>query len=336
MTTAFAIGWLLTGVGTAAADPVIDSGKLFAFATSADGSYVEDVKVEDDRNLTIDVHSTAMNVTVPVMVYRPKDTSAPRPTLYLLNGAGGGVDAATWKKQTNIYDFLADKNANVVTPVGGAWSYYTDWKQADPKLGLNKWKTFLTEELPPIVDAGLGTNRTSGIAGISSSGTSVFNLAESKPGFYKAVASYSGCAQTADPVGQEFVRLTVETGGGGNTLNMYGPPNDPMWAANDPVIHADKLRNTALYISTGNGLPGVHEQFGAPHALPGALVAYQMAVGGTIEAAVNYCTNNMANRLNQLGIPATYNFRNTGTHSWGYWEDDFKNSWPVIARGLGI
>ncbi|MCX0269630.1 esterase family protein, partial [Nocardia zapadnayensis] len=41
-------------------------------------------------------------------------------------------------------------------------------------------------------------------------------------------------------------------------------------------------------------------------------------------------------RLDSLGIPATFNFRDSGTHSWGYWEDEFKVSWPVLARGLGI
>jgi diacylglycerol O-acyltransferase/trehalose O-mycolyltransferase len=26
----------------------------------------------------------------------------------------------------------------------------------------------------------------------------------------------------------------------------------------------------------------------------------------------------------------------TGTHSWGYWEDDLHNSWPMLARSMGI
>ena len=54
-------------------------------------------------------------------------------------------------------EFLADKNVNVVTPLEGKWSYYTDWVNPDPVLGNNKWRTFLTEELPPMIDAGLGT-----------------------------------------------------------------------------------------------------------------------------------------------------------------------------------
>ena len=327
----------LVGSGPAAADPVIDSGHLLSTVKSPNGSYVEKVEYQDKQNLTIYIHSAAMDQTYPVLVQRPADTSVPRPTLYLLNGAGGGVDLATWKGKTDVYQFLADKNVNVVSPVGGKWSYYTDWKQADPVLGLNKWKTFLTEEVPPIVNAGLGTNGLNSIAGLSSSGTSVLQLAEARPGFYKSVGAYSGCAQISDPVGYQFVKLVVETYGGGSVDNMYGPPEDPMWVANDPYVNAAKLRGTALYISDGNGLPGMWDTLDGPRALPGpdGLID-QVVLGGVIEAAANYCTHNLQNKLNELNIPATYDFRNTGTHSWGYWQEDFKSSWPTLAGPLGI
>ncbi|MFC7449939.1 alpha/beta hydrolase [Rhodococcus daqingensis] len=324
------------GGGTAAADPIIDTGALLAAAQAPNGSYVDTVELTDDRHLTIHVYSTSMMQTFPVQVQRPADTNQKRPVLYLLNGAGGGVDDAQWGLTTDVLEFLAPENINVVTPIGGAFSYYTDWKQADPVLGLNKWKTFLTEELPPIIDAGLGTNGDNAIAGLSSSATSVLALAESTPGLYKGVASYSGCAQTSDPLGRSFVEVTVETWGGGDVLNMYGPPDDPMWVANDPYVNAEKLRGLSLYISTGNGLPGQYETLNNPHALPGPYgLANQIVVGGVIEAAINYCTHNLQNRLNELGIPATFHLRNSGTHSWGYWQDDFKHSWPVIARPLG-
>ncbi|WP_374101145.1 alpha/beta hydrolase [Antrihabitans sp. YC2-6] len=327
----------VAGSGTAAADPIISSGALLQNATSPNGSYVDSVEIVNDRTLVIYVYSASMMRPIPVQVQRPANTSVPQPTLYLLNGAGGGVDNAQWRLKTDALQFLSDKPVNVVSPVGGPWSYYTDWKRADPVLGLNKWKTFLTQELPPIIDAGLGTNGVNAIAGLSSSGTSVLQLAESAQGLYKAVASYSGCAQTSDPIGQQFITLTVETWGGGDVENMYGAPNDPAWVENDPYVHADKLRGLALYISTGNGLPGQYDVLDNPYALPGPTgLANQIVIGGVIEAGTNFCTRNLQNRLNQLGIPATYNFRPAGTHSWGYWQDDFKASWPVLAGGLGI
>jgi diacylglycerol O-acyltransferase/trehalose O-mycolyltransferase len=327
-----------TGVSvTASADPVIDNAAPLVDVTSPNGSTITKIEVKNDRELTIYVHSASMDKDIPLDVLRPEDTSAPRSTLYMLNGAGGGEDSATWRARTDAYDFFRDKNINVVSPIGGKWSYYTDWKQADPVLGLNKWKTFLTEEIPPLVDAALGTNGVNALAGLSSSGTSVLQLAIAKPELYRGVAAYSGCAQTSDPIGQTFVKQVVELYGGGSTLNLYGPDNDPAWVENDPYVNAEGLRGLDLYISNGTGIPGMYDNLDGPD-IRGRVptLANQIIIGGVIEAATNYCSHNLQTKLNQLGIPATYNFRDTGTHSWGYWQDDLKNSWPVLARSLGV
>lgn len=303
---------------------------------SADGSALDHIEQVDDRQVNMYVYSAAMEKVILLEVIRPADTSAPRPTLYLLNGAGGGQDSATWKAKTDVVGFFADKNVNVITPVGGAFSYYTDWQRPDPALGLNKWTTFLTEELPPIVDATFGTTGENAIAGLSMSGTSVLSLAESAPSLYRAVGAFSGCAETSTQPGRDYVNFVVSARGG-DVVNMWGPPNDPDWVANDPVVNAEKLRGIALYISNGTGLPGPHENLGAPdvNGDPAAL-ANQVIVGGIIEAGTNQCTYRLADRLNSLGIPATYDFRPTGTHSWGYWQDDLHNSWPMFAGALGV
>ena len=44
----------------------------------------------------------------------------------------------------------------------------------------------------------------------------------------------------------------------------------------------------------------------------------------------------IARRYNELGIPATFNFKPNGTHSWGYWQDDLHDSWPRMAHALGV
>ncbi len=51
----------------------------------------------DARVRTAHVYSESMDRVVPVRVLLPADTSRPRPTLYLLNGAGGGETGATWQ-----------------------------------------------------------------------------------------------------------------------------------------------------------------------------------------------------------------------------------------------
>ncbi|MEV6427954.1 alpha/beta hydrolase family protein [Nocardia sp. NPDC051463] len=325
------------GTSTATADPIIDQKALLANPTAPDGSKIAKAEYKDTRSIRLTVFSAAMDKNITIDVQRPADASVPRPTLYLLNGAGGGEDDASWVAKTDALQFLADKNVNVVQPIGGKWSYYTDWIKDDPTLGRNKWKTFFTEELPPLIDGALGTNGVNAIAGLSTSGTTVLALPIAKPGLYKAVAAYSGCAQTSDPVGSEFVKLTVETWGGGNTDNMWGPQGSPDWKANDPYLNAEGLRGLDLYISSGNGLPGQYDQLNNPYALPGSFgLANQILIGGVIEAGTNFCTHNLQDKLNQLGIPATFNFRPGGTHSWGYWNDELHASWPLLAKGLGI
>ncbi|SDD58063.1 alpha/beta hydrolase [Rhodococcus tukisamuensis] len=323
----------LVGGGLAQAAPTSATSPETAAAKSGNGSYL--VRIEGSgRQQTAYVYSKSMDKTIPLKLQRPVDTSKPAPTLYLLNGAGGGEDSATWQKRTDIADFFKDKEVNVVTPVGGAFSYYTDWVKTDPKLGNNKWTTFLTQELPPIIDAGLKTNGVNSLAGISMAGTSVLNLAIAAPKLYKSVGAYSGCAETSTPAGQAYIDMVVDSRGGGNLDNMWGPKDGPLWVENDPVVNAEKLRGIEMYISTGNGLPGPHDTIEKTGGMSG--LANQVVVGGIIEGATLLCTNNLSKRLGQLGIPAVVDFRPNGTHSWGYWQDDLHKSWPMLARTIGL
>lgn len=329
----FAVLLMVSGVGTAAvatADPAPVDGE-------AAGSHLVRTERIDDRQLTLQVYSASMDKNIPLRVITPADDSAPRPTLYLLNGAGGGEDSATWQRKTDIVDFFADKNVNVVTPMQGAFSYYTDWLQDDPELGRNKWTTFLTKEVPSIVDQALGTNGVNSIAGISMAGGSVLSLAESAPDLYKGVAAYSGCAQTSTDPGRAYVKMVVESRGGADVTNMWGEDDNPAWIENDPTVNAEKLRGKQIYVSSGSGLPGPHDRLDGP-GVDGNLEIYanQMILGTVIEAATNQCTHALAGKLSELGIPATFDFRPQGTHAWPYWEDDLHKSWPMLAGTLGI
>ncbi|MFI5780616.1 alpha/beta hydrolase [Nocardia sp. NPDC051570] len=316
----------LLGVGmvgeTASADPVKPSA-----VTSV---------TKQGRTWHLKVYSAAMNTDIAVDVQRPVDESAPAPNLWMLNGLDGGEGTASWKAQTKALDWLADKQVNVIQPIGGLGSYYTDWQKPDPVLGVNKWKTFFTEELPPLLDETLHSTGRNALAGLSTSGTSVLQLAEAKPGLWKSVAAYSGCAQIADPMGQQFVKLATETWAGGNTQNMYGPSNSPLWAENDPVINAEKLRGTLLYVSSGSGIPVMDDVEYYVDSAPGPTGGVNLALGMIIEAAVNGCTANLKNRLDSLSIPATFQFTPVGTHYWPYWEEALHNSWPILAQGMGL
>ena len=116
-----------------------------------------------------------------------------------------------------------------------------------------------------------------------------------------------------------------------DVTNTWGPLNGPGWRENDPYINAAKLRGTKIYITSGTGIPGKHDQIDYIHDLNDAFFwSDRYVAGGFIEAVTNQCTHQMVDRLHQLKIPVTVNYRPTGTHSWGYWEDDLHTTWPKI------
>ncbi|WP_460695652.1 alpha/beta hydrolase [Nocardia thraciensis] len=320
---------LVAGVGApgfAGAEPV--AGEPL---TAPNGARIDDIRAVSDRILDVDVYSAAMSTVTRTTVLRAVDPDRPAPTFYLLNGANGGSDG-NWLETTDLVEFFRDKQVNVVIPFGGAGSYFTDWRADDPVLGRQRWATFLTYELPPIIDAAFRGSGANAIAGLSMAGTSVFQLAIGAPEMYRAIGSYSGCVRTSDPQGQAMVQAVV-TGQRGNALNMWGPPGDPAWAANDPYLHAERLRGTAVYVSTGNGLPGPYDNLDGARGDVVQLM-YQLFFGAPLEAVTNVCTRQLQERLRQLNVPATFDFRPAGTHSWGYWEEDLHKSWPMFEAAL--
>ncbi|NKY52206.1 alpha/beta hydrolase [Nocardia vermiculata] len=284
------------------------------------------------RQYSVDVYSPAMNRQITVWMSHP-DFAAP--ALYLLNAIDGGEDGGPWMNRTDVAQFFADKPVNVIVPMGGRASYYTDWKSDDPVLGRNQWTTFLTRELPPLLQSRFQLTGRNAVAGTSMSATSALDLAIGAPGLYQAVGSYSGCPVTSGPLAQAYVYSQLGIFGA-NAGNMWGGPIDPAWTAHDPVANADRLRGMALYISSGNGSPGVHDTLADPSiAGDAAKLANRISVGGAMEAVVGQCTQQLTDRLAALGVPATV-VKHNGTHAWPYWQDDLHNSWPVFAGALGV
>ncbi|MFZ2174578.1 MAG: alpha/beta hydrolase family protein [Rhodococcus sp. (in: high G+C Gram-positive bacteria)] len=332
LTTLLSVLASVGGVPTASAETHLDAEELSA-DEAPDGSRLVAVAPVGERQFDFTVHSTAMDKDITVRVLRAATEN--RPTVYLLGGVEGNSEKYGWEPKAEVGRFFAGEDVNVVIPFGGESSYYTDWKRDDPKLGRNKWQTFLTDELPPILDSALHTSGRNAVAGLSMSATSVLNLAIFRPGLYQAVGAYSGCAMTSDPVARRFVEITVADFGG-NPENMWGSANDPLWAANDPYVNAERLRGTALYLSTGSGLPGPHDTLDSRTVAGNrGTLATQVVVGGVIEAVTSDCTTKLAGKLDALGIPATVDLRPVGTHSWGYWRDDLSTSWPVLAGAIG-
>lgn len=287
-------------------------------ATAAPGPRVDAERSLGGRAVQLDVFSPAMNEVVTNRVI-PAAGGGPAPTVYLLTGIGGGTDGISWWDDTDVRQFFADKNVNVVMPVGGAYTMYTDWHADDAALGRARWQTYLTRELPSVVDARFGTTGRNAVAGVSMSGGSAVDLAIQAPERYQAVASYSGCPWSADPAGIAMVSAQVVRGGG-NPGNMWGPPGSAGWLAHDAFLHASRLAGKTVYLSAASGMPGAIDRgWGFP----------------PVEAIASACTSAFAGRLAQLGIGAVHIDRPAGAHTWGQFEYDLHDSWPHLAQAIG-
>jgi len=334
---AVVVGVLMLTLGVAGAAPPTSSpdirppGGYHAPAESSDlplEPAIVRIEPITDRWLRVFVSSPAMNRVVQVQVLVPAHRGRPRPTLYMLDGRGAPENDSSWIQQGHAVQFFADKNVNVVLTTGGPANLYTDWQRRDPVLGTSKWETFLTRELPPLIDAQFEGNGHNGIEGVSMGAEAAMMLTVRNPGLYRAVAAHSGCYTVTSAAGQAQARAIVETYGG-NPNNMFGLSTDPDWLAHDVMAHAIALRGTAIYLSSGSGIPGEHDT-----PTQQTNLADTITVGGPLEAGAYVCTSALATRLTQLHIPATVNLRPTGTHSWPYWTDELARSWPTIARAL--
>lgn len=293
------------------------------------------------------VSSPSMGRDIPVAVIPARNAKGDllrnAPTVYLLNGAGGAEQNSDWLTYAETAEFYKDKGVNVVIPMEGAFSYYTDWlhtPQAAYFKGPQKWETFLLKELPGPIETRLGADNRRAIVGFSMSGTSALVLPTKAQGFYDAAATFSGCAATSTPAPYNFARLTVNRGAGSaanyqtvTPEQMWGPMGGPYNRANDALVNAHKLRGTALYVSTATGLAAEEDmvsyiaaQGATPAQAQGAALVLQVE-GGVIEAAINGCNHDLRAKLDSMNIPAHYEFRNVGTHSWPGWREDLENSW---------
>ncbi|WP_245569635.1 alpha/beta hydrolase [Gordonia shandongensis] len=274
------------------------------------------------------VYSPSMHRWIRSHVLHPPGAPAGLPTFYMLPGAGGAEDGISWYNNTPIKRFFATRRVNVVLPIGGRFSMMSDWQRPDPALGVNKWETFFTRELPAAVNQHFRTNGVNALSGVSMSAGPALTLAERSGRLFRAVAAYSGCPGATDPLGLAAA-TAIPARGGGNVLNMWGPPGSADWVRHDPIINAGRLRGKTIFLSAGSGLPGPVD--GDPLRNGFGLVG-----GNAMEAIALQCTSAMSRRLNGLGIPHRFIHRPDGVHTWGLFYADFRASWPMIARAIGV
>lgn len=253
--------------------------------------------------------------------------------MYLLDGAGksGPITTSEWIVKGRAREFFADKNVIGVLPIGGAGTFFSDWRTRDARLGQPRWETFLARELPPLIDRTFGATGRSAVTGLSMGGQSALSLLARNPDVFSGAASFSGCPSVNSGPNPAYVYATVGYAGGDAT-HMWGPVGSRDWIDHDPSNHLTALRNKNIYLSVGNGVLGPLDRNRIPS--PGQSVIQSVAQSIVLEKAANVCTRQFDDLLTRAAIRHTARITAVGTHSWNYWARALRDSWPTVSRGL--
>lgn len=305
-----------------------DPGPTFPDPDAPPADFLSLTHLENDvYELVVWSHAMQREVKNEIILPGGPDNTTPRPTFYLMMGADGAAGGWSWRNSSNYQEFFQDKLVNVVTPIGSVSSMQADWYYPDDATGTNKWLTYMTKELPPLIDAQFhGTGRDA-VAGISMSGGPAISIASQSPDRFKAAASYSGCPATTGVLGGAYASSGVRMNGG-DPIKMWGVPGDPAWVAHSPVLHLDSLRGIALFVSAAQGVPGAIDQTKTSSERLGPPMA--------IEGASYTCSLYFADAARAHGLDVDWYELVEGTHTWGLFEKLMRESWRTIGPALAV
>ncbi|MFC7303009.1 alpha/beta hydrolase [Streptomyces monticola] len=314
---------LATGGSLAATDTLGSGTAAAAPRPTAEGARITGVKQVAPRTFDLTVASAAVGKQLPVRVILPArfDAQPERkwPVLYLLQGAHD--DYTSWTRETDVEEFLADQDVLTVMPSSGATGIPTDWWEWG-RPGAPDYETFQVEELMGLLQREYRAGDRRAVAGVSTGGYGALAFASRHPGTFGAAASYSGILDTT-ALGMVSVVHAIVARELLLPVSLWGVPllHRENWRQHNPYALAEKLAGTGLYLSQGSGVPS--SDFGN----------LQIDI---LEGTLRAQAGGFKARLDRLGIPAQTHFYSGGTHAWPNWQQEFKASWPVLAKGLGL
>jgi diacylglycerol O-acyltransferase/trehalose O-mycolyltransferase len=341
---ALAIFGAIAGTASAQADP--NSPECVARTTpvpDAPLTLVKDTVVAgyDGRLHDLLVNAPAVHEQINVDVLLPPTYATRRHTryhvLYLLHGSGGSytdwIDNGAATIIGNAYKTAHLPQVIAVMPFGGLEGFYTDWYGTDvdqPSEGAAPgWATFVSDELVHYIDAHyrtIATRSGRAIAGLSMGGFGATSLPAQHPDEYSVAGSFSGADDTDwdYPYENEILYDTNPAFTGGLPDNcIFGDPFTEQihWEAVDPTYLAANLKPVALWLASGNGLPGPYDTVGPAEAAAGA-----------VELDIWDMNQGFVAALNQAGVAHTDFFYGPGTHSWPYWDRDLTDFLPFLTK----
>lgn len=245
---------------------------------------------------TIEVYSRAMGRALKTAVVLPgsyQKSKAAFPVLYLLHGGQGSFrDWLTLPPDKSLLHKLADQyNIVIVTPEGGATSYYFD----SPLQKESQFETFVSSEVLAKVESNyrvIKEKKGRVIAGLSMGGHGAMYIAARHPDLYSAAGSMSGVMNINTKtwkVPEAFAKSRAE-----NFARLLGAPKDTLNPYTDYTIigMADKLKANDVKLIFDIGV----DDF-------------------LIEP-----NRELHRRLLANGTPHDYTER-PGKHEWAYWEN---------------
>ncbi|MGV9827165.1 MULTISPECIES: alpha/beta hydrolase [unclassified Gordonia (in: high G+C Gram-positive bacteria)] len=241
-------------------------------------------------------------------------------TVIALDGLRATSDMSGWRHETRIQR-MADSGVNVVEPVGGLASFYSDWNTASPGNKITyryRWTCRLDRIISELDARGLavGPRHKYAMMGISMGGNAAMIYGAYHRNRISHVFSMSGYLNLSAPTMREAIRLAlidagVEAGVGPFSADaMWGPPWSKRWEGNDALVQLPRMRGMKIRVGSGSATWGRYNTN-----------AVDSVKGTPLEVAALAQTRSFEVAAALQGIPITTDFPNVGTHTWGYWED---------------
>ena len=226
------------------------------------------------------------------------------PVLWLLHGHGDCY--WSWASDRGQIQTLAKGFPGIVVMPEAGTGWYTNWWEGGARTPA--WERYYLEELLPLVNRRLPIapgRANHAIAGLSMGGEGAMFLAEARPGYFGAAASFSGTLSLLRP---EWP-TGFDTQGEKHT-DVFGDPQAQAfyWQGHDPTTLAPNLRYTRLFVTVGDGVDSKGEN---PSNYFGAIA----------EADLRQHADDFVAAAKKAGDDVTYQ-PGHGIHDWPYWRDD--------------
>lgn len=187
----------------------------------------------------------------------------------------------SWWQQWKLTDPFEKLHAIVVMPEGAS-GWYTDWWNHGERGGP-EWETYeLDDVIPTILKRYpiLPQRRWHALVGISMGGLGAAYLGGRLPGFFGTVAPLSGFVDpqlagvVADPAmtALSFAPLN----GNYNLFAVDGQPSGYYMTGHNPTRLAVNMRQTRVFVSSGDGRPSAHAGLNHPGSEEEGAVIYPM------------------------------------------------------------